>query len=198
MSFLFHRPQSVGELLDVSFNIVKHHLVLLLRLGLWPILGIAAIDLGSRALPADSSLALLTLPLSYAVYSLGEAGVSFAVWRLLHGNAVDASLVWTRVRESLGSVAVGYTVKWLAVMVGLVFLIVPGALLLVRWFAVPAVNVIEHGGLRKSFQRSRELARGNRAPILVTVGLLDVGMTIGFLTLAVILADSATGVPLFG
>ena len=193
MRLLFYRPQSAGELLDVSFNVVKRHPVLLIRLGIWPTMGIAAIDLCLGALPADSGLLLLALPLTFAVYSLGEAGVSFAAWRLLHGETVEPAAVWSRVREHLPSVVVGYLIKWLVVMCGLLLLILPGALLLLRWFAVPAATVIEGHGVRQSFARSRQLARGNRRQIFITVGLLDVGMTIGSVILAVTTTDNATG-----
>jgi hypothetical protein len=74
VSLVFHRPQSAGELLDVSLG-----------------------------------------PLSFVVYSIGEAGVSFAAWQLLHRRPVDAPAVWTRVRRCFGSVTVGYTVKWIGV-----------------------------------------------------------------------------------
>ena len=35
MSLVFHRPQSAGELLDVSLNVVKQNGTLLLGLGCW-------------------------------------------------------------------------------------------------------------------------------------------------------------------
>jgi hypothetical protein len=192
VSLVFHGPQSAGELLDVSLGVVKAHAGFLFRLGMWPVLGIAAIDLVSRAFPEDSALELMTLLLSFGVYSVGEAGVSFAAWQLLHRRPVDAAAVWTRVRACLASVAVGYTLKWLGVLLGLVLFLVPGALLLVRWFAVPAVNVMEGVGVRQGFRRSRELARGNRRQIFVTVGLLDVAMTLGSIMLAAVAVDDTT------
>ena len=154
MSLVFHGPQSAGELLDVSLGVVKRHPGLLLRIGIWLTLGIAGIDLVSNVVP--EALGLMAIPLTFAVYSLGEAGVSFAAWRLLHRQPV------------------------------------PGALLIVRWFAVPAANVIEGTGVRQGFRRSRELARGNRRQIFITVGLLDVGMTVGALMLAIAAMDEVT------
>jgi hypothetical protein len=192
VSLVFHRPQSAGELLDVSLGVVKRHAGFLFRLGIWPVLGIAVIDLVSRGLPEDSTLGLVMLPLSFAVYGLGEAGVSFAAWRLLNRQPVDAGAVWVRVRQRFGSVAVGYTLKWLGVILGLLFFLVPGAMLLVRWFGVPAANVIEGVGIRQGFRRSRELARGNRGQIFVTVGLLDVGATVGSILLASAAMDETT------
>lgn len=44
MRLVLDRPQSAGELLDISLNVVKQHFGLLLRLGIWPILGVAAVD----------------------------------------------------------------------------------------------------------------------------------------------------------
>lgn len=190
MSLVFHGPQSAGELLDVSLGVVKRHAGLLLRIGIWPILAIAVIDLVSSAVP--ETLGLMALPLTFAVYSMGEAGVSFAAWRLLHRQPVDAATVWTRVREHSLGVAVGYTLKSLGLVLGLLFFLVPGALLIVRWFAIPAANVIEGTGVGLGFRRSRELARGNRRQIFITVGLLDIGMTVGAITLAIAAMDEVT------
>lgn len=192
MSLVFHGPQSAGELLDVSLGVVKGHAGFLFRLGIWPVLGIAAIDLVSRAFPEDSTLGLMMLPLSFGVYGAGEAAVSFAAWRLFHRQPVDAGAVWARVRQRFGSVALGYGLKWLGVLLALLFFLVPGALLLVRWFGVPAANVIEGVGIRQGFRRSRELARGNRRQIFVTVGLLDVGTTIVSIMLAAAALDDTT------
>jgi hypothetical protein len=57
VSLVFHRPQSAGELLDVSLGVVK----------------------GPRALPESSALGLLMLPLSFVVYSIGEANEGYNV-----------------------------------------------------------------------------------------------------------------------
>jgi hypothetical protein len=189
VSLIFHAPQSAGELLDVSLGIVKRHVGLLCRIGIWPVLGIAAVDLASRTFPDSTVVGMLTLWVTFAVYGWGEAAVSLAAWRLLHREPVTPSSVWEMVRRRMGSVAIGYTLKWIGMFLGLVFFLVPAALLLVRWFAVPAANVIEGLGVRAGFRRSRELARGNRWQIFVTIALLDLSMIVLSLTVAAMLMD---------
>lgn len=192
MSLVFHRPQSAGELLDVSLNVVKEHGTLLLGLGIWLLVALAVIDLGSRLLPHDSSFQLLIIPLSFGLYSVAEARVSVAAWKLLHREPVDPGQVRAMVRGRLVSVVVSYALKWLCILLGLV-LIVPGVLLTLRWFAVPVANVIEGLGVRQGFGRSRVLAQGNRRQIFLTIGLLDAGLTIGSIAFTVTYTDMQTG-----
>jgi hypothetical protein len=192
VSLLFRQPQSAGELLDVSLNVVKANVVLLLGLGIWLLVALAVLDLVFRLLPHDSSLQLLLIPLSFGLYSLAEARVSVAAWQLLHREPVDPAKVRALVRGRLVSVVVGYALKWLGILVGLV-LVVPGVLLTLRWFAVPVANVIEGLGVRQGFRRSRVLAQGNRRQIFLTIGLLDVGLTIGGIAFTMNLTDSQTG-----
>jgi hypothetical protein len=101
VSLVFHRPQSAGELLDVSLGVVKGHPALLFRLGMWPVLGIAAIDLASRALPESSALGLMMLPLSFVVYSIGEAGVSYANARV-RNEGYDVEDLFPAATEAAG------------------------------------------------------------------------------------------------
>jgi hypothetical protein len=192
VSLVFHGPQSAGELLDVSFGVVKRHPALLCRIGVWPVVAYAVFDVASRILSDSTTLNVLSLPFTLAVYSLGEAAVGVAAWRLLHREPVTARSVWAEVRARLGRVAASYTLKWLGVCVGLVFFIVPAALLLVRWFAVPIVIVVENLGIRSGFQRSRELARGNRKQIFVTIALLDLSMMVVSVFIAAMLTDDTT------
>jgi hypothetical protein len=192
VSLVFHRPQSAGELLDVSLNVAKQNGTLLLGLGIWPLVALALIDFGSRLLPHDSSFQLLIIPLTFGLYGVAEARISLAAWKLLHQEPVDAAEVRAMVRGRLGNVVLGYTLKWLCILLGLV-LIVPGVLLTLRWFAVPVAGVIEGLGVRQGFERSRVLAQDNRRQILLTIGMLDVGLTIASIALTMSVTDSQTG-----
>jgi hypothetical protein len=52
--------------------------------------------------------------------------------------------------------------------------------------------VVEARGPAQGFKRSAVLARGNRRQILATIGLLDIGLTVGSIGLAMSYADSQT------
>jgi hypothetical protein len=193
VSLIFHAPQSAGELLDVSLGVVKRHAGLLGRIALWPVVGIAVVDLATQALPEAASL--VTMWFLFAIYGWGEAAVSLAAWRLLHQEPVDPASVWATVGGSLGSVAIGYSLKWAGLLLGLIFFVVPMAFLLTRWFAVPSANVIERLGIRAGFRRSRELARGNRWQIFITIALLDLGLVVASVGLGYFFVDDVTGRP---
>jgi hypothetical protein len=68
------------------------------------------------------------------------------------------------------------------IAVGLLLLVVPGLLVLVRWSVIVPVIVIERRGMRDSFRRSNELVRGHSWTVLWTLliifavsGLLETG-----------------------
>jgi hypothetical protein len=84
---------------------------------------LAGMDFGSRLLPYDSNLQLLIIPLSFGIYGVAEARVSLAAWQLLHREPVDAATVRAQVWGRLGSVVIGYTLKWLGILLGLVLLV---------------------------------------------------------------------------
>ena len=69
----------------------------------------------------------------------------------------------------------------------------PGVLLTLRWFAVPVAGVIEGLGVGQGFKRSGVLAQGNRRQIFLTIGILDVGLTIVSIAVTASVTDSRTG-----
>jgi hypothetical protein len=59
--------------------------------------------------------------------------------------------------------------------VGLVLLVIPGAIWLAYFSFAPAMIKFEHRGVRGSLRRSRELVRGNFWPVLwIVVGTITV------------------------
>ncbi|HZU11965.1 MAG TPA: hypothetical protein VFB58_03925 [Chloroflexota bacterium] len=56
---------------------------------------------------------------------------------------------------------------FLAVVVGLILLIVPGIYLMVKWVFVPEAVIIDHAGIGQSFTQSSRLTEGNWWRILV-------------------------------
>lgn len=58
---------------------------------------------------------------------------------------------------------------WIAVVFGLLLLIVPGILLIVIWAVAMPALIGENGGVIESFSRSRDLTRGHRWMVLVTL-----------------------------
>jgi hypothetical protein len=68
---------------------------------------------------------------------------------------------------------------------GLLLLIIPGIMLIIRWNVAVPVRVMEGPGILKSMGRSAELTRGHRWAIfgvLVVFGLISIGLSIVLVT----------------
>lgn len=91
------------------------------------------------------------------------------------------ALVW-QTRPYLFSLLAATLIYSVCIAVGLLLLVVPGLLVLVRWSVIVPVIVIERRGMRDSFRRSNELVRGHSWTVLWTLliifavsGLLETG-----------------------
>ena len=135
-------------------------------------------DAGDRALMAtagDALIAILEIVLSFVATGV----IVYGTLRELQGQSGGFRETIGRGLKSLLPVILVSLAATLAVLLGLVLLVLPGIFfLVVFWVAVP-VTVIERRGVRASLERSRELTRGYRWPILALL-LLDLAMSIGF------------------
>jgi hypothetical protein len=119
--------------------------------------------------------------------------VSYGVFRHLHGERADTGEVLRTGLSKFGSVWLTGLFVGLAFLVGLCLLVIPGIVLLVRyWVAVP-VAVIESPGASASLRRSEELTDGNRwhvFAIAIIMGFIVI-VAAGLLGLGVGLASGA-------
>lgn len=86
----------------------------------------------------------------------------------------DSASAFKELRKSISAVVPLFflgIVMGIGIMFGLVFVIVPGLILIVIWMVAAPVCVIERPGVFASLSRSRNLTRGHRWPIF---GLLVV------------------------
>jgi len=106
-----------------------------------------------------------------------------AVSDLRDGRA-DLSIeeLYRRTRPLLPSLIAAGVVAALGVACGLVFLVVPGLILLTRWIFIVPVIVLEKKSAGESFGRSSELVKGSSWPvfalILLTMIVLGVGSSL--------------------
>jgi hypothetical protein len=107
-------------------------------------------------------LALFTLVVSLVGTFWLQGALVFAVDDVRDGK-IDTTIgeVFERVRPYLGTLIVAGILAALGVAVGLVFLIVPGLVLLTWWCLIVPVIVLEGKQVGESFTRSRELVRGH-------------------------------------
>ena len=172
------RPRSASELLDAAFALTRAHFA--------PFLVLAALNAIAGVL-VSLAAGLAGIPTNGASWGeLGELLVGMALGGLLTGAgtvaAADAYLVG---RVDLGSAlrrAVGraWTLAWVGTLAGFLVvlgffrLLVPGILLLIRYFALwPAIMLEGLGGV-SAFRRSRDLARGRKRKLFVVVGLATI------------------------
>jgi hypothetical protein len=173
--------------------VAKRHYGSLLRLGALPLASALACDLLLRAAGAGLNAELLSLPLVLALMGIAEARMIVATWALLHGRPIEPAAVLGHVRQHWPAVILAYTFKWLLILLGFLFLLLPGVLALLVLFAVPTVTVIERRGVWGSLQRSRALARGQKRRLLATLGLFDITAAIFAIGLTALYSDPATG-----
>jgi hypothetical protein len=85
-----------------------------------------------------------------------------------------------RMRPRLFTLAVATLVYSVCITVGIVLLVVPGLIVLIRWSVIVPVIVIEGRGMRESFRRSNRIVKGKSwtvfgvlAIVFVASGLLE-------------------------
>lgn len=169
------RPLTLGEILDGAFALYRLHFGTLFLTALLPMLPVVvfwgAFPLFARGAPEQITelvnlagwvLMPYTLPATLLVWGALLHQVSQAYL----GNPISVRAGYHRgVRRLLP--LLGATVVWaLLIVFGLILLVIPGILLLIMFFAVGQVVVIEGRGPIEALGRSRELARGAWGRIL--------------------------------
>jgi hypothetical protein len=153
----------VGSVLARTFGIWGRNLVSFTVVGLVVeapvLLGLAAVAVSGLSKPAaitflDAVSNLLTLVLT--------GGVTYGVFQELRGQRAGVGDVLRTGLSRLVAVFITGLLVGIATALGFCVLIVPGLILLVRyWLAVP-VTVIERPGIMASMGRSQDLTEGNR------------------------------------
>ena len=193
MDFVWNRPLSTREILVSALQLTREHGGILVRLALGPVLLAMAVDFASRALPGESLAIIPVLLILFALYGYAETRAGVAAWELLHNRTVDPAAVITRVRERWATIALTYVLKSILVLLGLLLFVVPGVLLMLRWFAIPLTYAVEGHGLRAGFRRSRTLGRGHRRQIFATMAVIDLTVAAVAIGCTLAVMDSTTG-----
>lgn len=124
---------------------------------------------------SSSPLAVRLLDLLSNVLTLIMTGaVTYGVFQALHDRPGDVGEILRKGVNRLGAVWVTGFLMGLGVGLGFCALIVPGLVLMTRWWVAVPVAVIESLGATAALSRSSELTEGNRwrvfALLLVTGG----------------------------
>lgn len=116
-----------------------------------------------------TSAALIALLIGYLTTVIGSTLLQASTVRVTVGTLNgDATSAFRELRKSIPAILPLFglgIVMGLGIMFGLLFLIVPGVILMVIWVVAAPVCVLERPGVFGSLSRSRNLTRGHRWPI---------------------------------
>lgn len=183
---------SAGSVLGAGFSIYFRNLPML---GLLTAIGFAPYGAYQLWRPLQSSTftGFIVEMFVYSVCAtLVEGGVAYGVVASLRGTRdVDLWKVFGRSVRVLPRIFLLSIVVGLLVLLGLVFLIVPGIIVALMLFVAVPASVMEGGGIGKALKRSGDLTEGHKGslfavvlvltvPILVLSSLLDSAVALGF------------------
>lgn len=169
------RSFTFGGILDGAFTLYRRNFVTFFGAAFVPQIPVVVFWLaaplwmapGAAGGVPDSTLAgILLFPYSVFAMFLTLGAVTHAGGEAYAGRAAGLG---ESLRRGLGRwipLAVAGGLAWIAVVVGLLFFIVPGLILTAMFFAVGPAAVLEGRGPAGSLERSKELSRGGRARVL--------------------------------
>jgi hypothetical protein len=168
------RPRTAPELIDAAAVLTRRHYPPLLLLAALGLLSSAPVYLGYELLPEHT---LTGLPRVAAEIYETVAGCLFggvmvvAASDAYLGRGVDIVRCLRAAVSRAWPLIVSGVLVTVASLAGLVLLVVPGLLAIVRFFAVTPAVVLEGRGALEAIRRSAALSRGIGWKILATVGL---------------------------
>lgn len=162
----------IGAMLDGGFQLIRR--------GSLPVVALAAVlQLPQAVLPtvmegaSTSELTLFVLA-SFAWYYLSQ-GLLIAVFsQAYHGSTPNLLQALGTVSRRCAAVVGAGLLVILFVTIGMFLFVVPGFILLCRYYAVTAVVVLEDRGPWSALGRSNALARGAGWSIFATVGTIQI------------------------
>jgi hypothetical protein len=171
----------VGRVISQSFSITAGNVVPFGVVGLicyLPVLFVQAILAVAPAQPAAMLGLTLAIGIAQGLASLVLTGaLTYGVMRHLQGDPAGAGEIIQSGLSSLGRVFIVSLMVGIMAMLGLIFCIVPGVIVMcMNWVAVP-VAVIEQPGSTQALSRSQDLTAGSRLPVFAV--LLVIGLIVG-------------------
>jgi hypothetical protein len=179
------RPLEFGELLDQSFSLYRRNFRLLFTISVIPGLLLAPATLFLRepygVVPKAGDLLRYFMPIFVwaIVYSLvnGAASVATvaAASEIYLGRSITVGQAYRKVGEFWGRILnLWFSVGIRIMAAAMTFFLLPLAILMMLWYAFSLqILLFERVRVSQAIKRSRELTKGNRAKIFVTVLLMS-------------------------
>jgi hypothetical protein len=154
-------------------------------------LDLAVIEQTGQLPPGFWGMILVSSIIFMLTYSLTQATIIYGTVQDLRGQRAPLGDCIARGFSSMGRVLIAALLASIAIGIGMMLLVVPGLFLLLIWWVLTPVLVVENAGIGQAFSRSRELTRGHRWKILAI--LLIVGVAQWLVGLVLGLAGAALG-----
>ncbi|HEX4464909.1 MAG TPA: hypothetical protein VH042_09755 [Solirubrobacterales bacterium] len=174
MESFMTEPRSAYRLVRAALELYLRYPLLFLVLAAGVIVPYEAIVLaatgagpfaqGSLSFGASSLLTLIGLAL---IGPLVSALHVHAVSEVLEGREPRLASVARRGLRVLPVVAAAEIVAWLGIALGFLAFVVPGIILLLRWYVVAQAAAIEHEGWSPALRRSRQLTASHYRHLIV-------------------------------
>ena len=164
------RPLGFGEILDGAFAIYRRHFSTLFLTALLPYLPVLGFWIAFALIAAGSTpdvvamligaSQLLLVPFAFVAPILVWGAIIHQAAQAYTGGEVSLRDGYARAFRRFLPFFAAYIAAVVLIIVGFVFLIVPGVLLAIMFFAIGPATVLEQKGPLESLGRSRELAKG--------------------------------------
>jgi hypothetical protein len=157
------RPRSATEIVDASFQLLRHHVVELTTLSVAASIPLLVVRLlGSALTPGDPTMpdpsrVLLTAPLGIVAWLLqvfAPLPVIVAVSQFYLGDPYDARAAVRLAMRRYWTTLAAIIIKGILFGIGLILLLVPGLYVWLRLAPVSAVSLLEDGDSGKTTSRS--------------------------------------------
>jgi hypothetical protein len=164
-------PFNLGKLLSATVSMMRAHWLFLAVTGLCvvvlPKLALVGTHLYFHSKFGDEESAYVVLNLVEQIFDYAWSYLlQIAIVLGLTSRAIDQKLTPGGIASLLGATILMTILSNLGTIIGLLLLIIPGLLLLVRWSLAGPILVAERVGSMQSMGRSGELTRGYFWPIL--------------------------------
>jgi predicted membrane protein len=173
MSLASHRPRTVGEIVDTTFNLYREHFATIITVAM---LFVAPPAILKFVVPAE--LARIVELIGNLLVPIAQGAITCIIIAAIERNeSLTGGDALRSVGGQAGSLIAVQLAGGLMVFIGLILLVVPGVIALV-WTAVALpVVMAEQLGYSKAIDRSRALARGRWKHVLGTL-LLSWGVAL--------------------
>ena len=117
-------------------------------------------NLSTEQLLTVSALMFISMFIQALIYPLVTIAVADAAGDSLNGRVVDAKKSVLNALSKGTVVMVSAVIYWIAVVIGLMFFIIPGIILLVLWYFYEYTIIFDDAGIIGSFKMSMDLVKG--------------------------------------